>query len=99
MLNNAPENKKGANILGHKLALDTGGTIHSLAKKHTREELVEALKKLVFELRSNYVIGYTPTNQNRDGLTRKLTVEVSDNSKGEKRTTLIRNGFTVLKEK
>ncbi|CAN5704439.1 hypothetical protein BH20ACI4_BH20ACI4_19800 [soil metagenome] len=95
----AVKNKKGATILGHKLALDTGGTIHNLARKHTREELVEVLKKLIFELRSNYIIGYTPTNQKRDDETRKLTVEVGDSAKGEKRNVLIRDGFTVPKEK
>lgn len=95
----APEMKNQAVKLGNRLALDTGGTIHNLARKHSREDLIEALKKLVFELRSNYVVGYTPTNQNRDGLTRKLTAEVADNAKGEKRKTTIRDGFTVPKEK
>ncbi len=95
----APEDKKGANILGHKLALDTGGTIHNLARKHTKEELIEALKKLVFELRSNYIVGYTSTNPKHDGLERKLTVEIGSGAKGEKRNALIRDGFIVPKEK
>ena len=96
---NAPQDKKGANILGNKLALDTGGTIHNLARKHTKEELVEALKKLVFELRSNYIVGYTSTNPKHDGLQRKLTVVIGNGAKAEKRNALIRDGFTVPKEK
>ena len=95
----APENEKKAISLGHKIALDTGGTIHNPARKHSKEDLIEMLKKLVFELRSNYTIGYTPTNQKRDGLQRKLTVQVRDGAKGEKRKTQIRDGFTVPLEK
>lgn len=91
----APEKEKEAISLGHRIALDTGGTIHNLARKHTKEDLIEILKKLAFEFRSNYTIGYTPINQKRDGLQRKLTVEVKDGEKGEKRKTQIRGGFTV----
>lgn len=96
---NAPQEKKKAIALGHKIALETGGTIHNLAKKHSREDLAEILKKIVFELRSNYTITYTPTNQNRDGLTRKLTVEVKESEKAEKRNVRMRDGFTVPLEK
>jgi VWFA-related protein len=92
---NAPQEKKKAVSLGHKLALDTGGTIHNLASKHTKEDLIEVLKKLVFELRSNYVIGYTSTNSKHDGQSRKLTVEVGSGANGEKRNVLVRDGFTV----
>lgn len=95
----APEMKNKAILLSHKLALDTGGTVHNLARKHTKEDLIEALKKLVFELRSNYVVSYTSTNPKHDGSERKLTVEVSNGANGEKRNVLIRDGFTVPMEK
>lgn len=95
----APQEKNKAILTGHKLALDTGGTIHNLASRHKREDLIEVLKKLVIELRSNYIIGYTSTNPKHDGLERKLTIEVGSGANGEKRNALIRDGFTVPKEK
>lgn len=95
---NAPSKKKSARKLSHRLTLESGGTTYVLKKKHTREELIEILKKIVFELRSNFVVGYTSTNLKRDGLPRKLSVEIADGSKGEKRQVLIRDGFTVPEE-
>jgi Ca-activated chloride channel homolog len=92
---NAPQKKKSARKLSNLLTLQTGGTTFTLSKKHTEQELIEVLKKLVYELRSNFVIGYTSTNLKRDGLPRKLSVEVADGTKGEKRQVVIRDGFTV----
>jgi Ca-activated chloride channel homolog len=95
---NAPTAKKKARRLSHLLTLETGGTTYALNKKHTKDELIEVLKKIVFELRSNFVIGYTSTNPKRDGMPRKLRVEIADGAKGEKRQALIRDGFTVPEE-
>lgn len=95
----APNKKKFAKSLSHSLSLETGGTIYTLSKKHDREELKKALEKIIIELRSNYVIGYTPTNQNRDGLPRKLTVQVADDADGNKRSGMIREEYIVPKSK
>ena len=91
----APQKKKSARKLSHLLTLETGGTTFTLNKKHTKEELIEVLKKFVYELRSNFVIGYSSTNMKRDGLPRKLSVEIADGAKGGKRQVIIRDGFTV----
>lgn len=93
----APRKRKFAKSLSHSLSLETGGTIYTLSKKHDREELKNALGKIIVELRSNYVIGYTPTNQKKDGLPRKLTVQVADDTSGNKRKSLIREEFVVPK--
>jgi len=95
---NAPNDKKVALKLSNLLPLDTGGTTFLLAKKYKREELNETLKNLVYELRSNYVVGYTSNNPKRDGTARKLTVEIAQGAKGEKRTVIAREGFTVPKD-
>ncbi|HXG86365.1 MAG TPA: VWA domain-containing protein [Pyrinomonadaceae bacterium] len=95
---NAPLKKKKAVNLSRLLTLETGGTVYLLDKKHTKEDVIEAVKKLIFELRAQYIIGYTSTNQKRDGLPRKLRVEVADGAKGEKRKGLIREGFIVPKD-
>lgn len=93
----APNKKEFAKSLSHLLSLETGGTIYTLSKKHDREELKKALGKIIIELRSNYIVGYTPTNQNSDGLPRKLTVQVADDAKGNKRSGLIREEYIVPK--
>lgn len=91
----APQRKKKAQKLSHLLSLDTGGTTYSLTEKRKPEELNEVLKKMVIELRSNYVVGYTSTNPKRDGATRKLTVEITPSAKGEKRRVITRESFVV----
>ncbi|MGI8670305.1 MAG: VWA domain-containing protein [Aridibacter sp.] len=96
---NAPSKKKYARKLSHLLSLETGGTIYTLDKKHTRDELKNIVGKIIIELRSNYVIGYKPTNQNRDDLPRKLTVQIADNADGKKQTVLIRESYIVPKSK
>lgn len=93
--NQAPKKKKLATSLSHLLSLETGGTIHTLSEKYNREELKEKIGKIIIELRSNYIIGYTPTNQNMDGLTRKLTVQISDTADGTKRNASIRESYTI----
>ena len=95
---NAPLAKKKARSLGNILTFETGGTIYSLPKKNSKEDILNALRSISGELRSQYVIKYTSTNQKRDGLPRKLTVQISDGEKGEKRTGLIRDGFVIPKE-
>ena len=95
---NAPLKKKKARSLGNSLTLETGGTIYSLPKKHNSEDIINAVKNIAGELRSQFIIKYTSTNQMRDGLPRKLTVTVSDGAKGEKRQGIIREGFTIPKE-
>jgi Ca-activated chloride channel family protein len=94
----AVQQKKKARSLSHQLAFETGGTLYSLPKKRTKQDVVNALNKILAELRSNYVVGYTSTNQKRDGLERKLTVSVADNAKGEKRKGVMRESFIVPKD-
>ena len=83
------------------LALKTGGAAFILEGKNKEFEnaLVQSLKSILTELNSQYVIGYTSTNQKRDGLARKLTVQIADGANGEKRQAFIRESFVVPEEK
>ena len=85
----------------NQLALETGGAAFILQGKNKEIEdgLVQSLKAILSELNSQYVIGYTSTNQKRDGSLRKLTVQIADGAKGEKRQTFIRESFVVPEEK
>ncbi|MET0751986.1 MAG: VWA domain-containing protein [Pyrinomonadaceae bacterium] len=85
----------------NRLAFATGGTAffikNSLPDKAI-PEAAEALKSLMTELRSQYVIGYTSTNQKRNGKPRTLRIEAAGNEKGEKRQGTIRANFVVPKD-
>jgi VWFA-related protein len=55
-----------------QMARETGGRVISV---HNQKTLEKAFDEIGEELRSQYVIGYTPTNVARDGTYRKLKVE------------------------
>jgi VWFA-related protein len=58
-----------------KLAEETGG--HSF-KVDRRNTLHEVFKQIQDEMRSQYAIGYTPTNEIKDGGYRKLDIKLSN---------------------
>jgi hypothetical protein len=90
--------RKRAEYLAHTLALRTGGTAFVISKQKDKKDVPNILKTLIAELHSPYVIGYTSSNPKRDGLPRKLTVQVADTAKGEKRQASIRESFVVPKD-
>lgn len=92
--------KKPKNILKftNELAFKANGIVFNLNRKRTKDDVVATLKALMTELRSNYIVGYTSTNQKRDGLPRKLTVQIADSAKGEKRQGFIRESFVIPKK-
>jgi VWFA-related protein len=57
-----------------KLASETGGRVINV---HNDKSLEKAFDEISQELRSQYVLGYYPTNSTRDGGFRKIKVEVS----------------------
>lgn len=58
-----------------RLAEETGGRIFHIDRKTTLED---AFKQLQDEMRSQYAIGYTPTNPNKDGTFRKIDIRASN---------------------
>ena len=56
-----------------KLCLETGGRVIEVGNK--QEKLKQAFDQVAAELRSQYSIGYTPTNNKRDGTYRKVEVK------------------------
>jgi VWFA-related protein len=56
------------------LAQETGGRVISV---HNENSLEKAFDVISEELRSQYVMGYYPSNPNRDGTFRKIKVEVT----------------------
>jgi VWFA-related protein len=62
----------GAGLM-KKLSEETGGRVIEVGNKP--EKLREALDQISNELRTQYFIGYAPTNQKRDGTYRKVEVK------------------------
>jgi VWFA-related protein len=61
-----------------KLTDQTGGRVINVGNKF--DKLKEAFDQIAKELRSQYNIGYTPTNNKQDGTFRKIQIKTKDNS-------------------
>jgi VWFA-related protein len=72
--------------IARKLAGETGGRVVTAAYA---SDLDPAFDQIAEELRSQYILGYTPTNRARDGRWRKLRVETT--RRGAR--PLTRNGY------
>ena len=57
-----------------KLTQETGGRVITVGNKI--DKLRQAFDQISEELRSQYTIGYYPTNAKRDGSYRKIKVEI-----------------------
>lgn len=85
---------KAVNLI-NRLAKDTGGRAffpQSIA------ELPQIAGEIVRDLRTQYVVSYSPTNKARDGSYRTIRVAVADASGKDKRIALTRSGRTAGRE-
>ncbi|MCU1325380.1 MAG: von Willebrand factor, type [Bryobacterales bacterium] len=64
----------GAGVLKH-MAEETGGHMFEVSRKTTLESVFDQIQQ---EMRSQYLIGYTPTNGKRDGGYRKIELRPRD---------------------
>ncbi len=64
----------GGDAALHKLSDDTGGHVYRVDRSHSLEEVFRQLQE---EMRTQYSIGYTPTNDVKDGSYRKLDIKLS----------------------
>ncbi|MGA8144595.1 MAG: VWA domain-containing protein [Candidatus Acidiferrales bacterium] len=60
--------------VARKMAEETGGRVIDV---HNQKSIEKAFDEISEELRSQYVLGYYPTNSKRDGSFRKIQVEVN----------------------
>ena len=58
-----------------KMSEETGGHVYKVDRKHTLNQVFQELQD---EMRSQYMIGYTPNNDVRDGAYRKLEIKLSN---------------------
>ncbi|MCU1290393.1 MAG: Mg-chelatase subunit ChlD [Acidobacteria bacterium] len=72
-----------------RLAQETGGKVYFPG---SIEELPKIATDISGELRTQYLVSYSPTNENRDGAFRKIRVEIAEGANKEKRTAITRTG-------
>lgn len=78
-----------------RLAADTGGKAYFPANTG---ELNGIAKDIASELRTQYSIGYIPSNDRKDGTFRNIQVLINDGPNKEKRIALTKAGRTANKE-
>ncbi len=84
--------REGANEgVAKKLAEETGGRMIVV---RSEKKLEEAFQEISEELRTQYVLGYYPTNSARDGGFRKIKVETT----GKDQHVLARKGYYAAKD-
>jgi VWFA-related protein len=92
-----PEGKRKKSVgFLTRLAHETGGNVIFLVEKEygkVKTELENALKSLIYELRSNYIVSYNSTNALRDGTTRKIRVEIKNGDEKEKYFVFARDSY------
>jgi VWFA-related protein len=76
-----------------KLTAETGGRVIEVGNKF--DKLKQAFDQISQELRSQYNIGYTPTNNNRDGGFRKIEIK----AKGGDYKIQARSGYYAMPRK
>ncbi len=72
-----------------RLAQETGGKVFFPANI---DELPQIARDISGELRTQYTVSYSPTNETRDGGFRKIRVEIVEGANNEKRTAITRTG-------
>jgi len=58
-----------------KMSDETGGHVYEVDRKHTLSNVFDELQQ---EMRSQYAIGYSPSNTNKDGGYRKVEIKLKD---------------------
>ena len=79
----------------NRLAKETGGRAFF---PESLSDLPKIADEIVRDLRTQYVISYSPTNKARDGSYRAIRVAVADASGKDKRIALTRSGRVAVRE-
>lgn len=78
-----------------KLSASTGGTSYIIDDDSDVAAIGTALRQLIYELRSQYVIGYIPTKISKTNNKRRLKVQIKDGPNGEKRNATIKDTIVL----
>jgi Ca-activated chloride channel family protein len=73
-----------------RLASESGGSAYFLRRG---DELAQVAAHVLADMNANYLVGYEPTNQKRDGSTRRVKVSVAAGPGGEARKVFAQEGY------
>jgi Ca-activated chloride channel family protein len=93
-ISKSPQGKAKAFL--ERLAEVTGGKVYF---PNDTSELNSIAQNIATELRTQYSIGYIPTNDKKDGSFRNIKVAVADGPNKQKRIAVTRTGRTVNSDK
>lgn len=93
-ISKSPQGKAKAFL--ERLATETGGKVYF---PNNVGELNNIAADISRELRTQYSIGYIPTNDKKDGSYRRIKVSVTDGPNKQKRIAVTRIGRTALNER
>ena len=93
--NDALSRQEKAKSFLTRLAQETGGKVFF---PNSLDELPQIANEISGELRTQYLISYSPTNENRDGSFRKIKVEITNGENQTKRTAITRTGRNSLQQ-
>lgn len=79
----------------NRLAKETGGRAFY---PNSLSELPNIAGEIIRDLRTQYIVSYSPTNKTRDGSFRAIRVAVAEGAGGERRIALTRSGRIAPKE-
>lgn len=88
-ISKSPQGKAKAFL--EKLATETGGKVYY---PNSLDELNGIAQNISSELRTQYSIGYSPSNDARQGAFKNIKVVVAEGPKKEKRIAITRSGIT-----
>ncbi|MBA2493521.1 MAG: VWA domain-containing protein [Acidobacteria bacterium] len=88
-ISKSPQGKAKAFL--ERLATETGGKVYF---PNNLSELNGIAQEIANELRTQYSIGYSPTNKVQDGTFRNLKIVIADGANKEKRIAITRSGIT-----
>lgn len=92
-ISKSPQGKAKAFL--ERLSAATGGKAYFPASTN---ELAGIAKDIASELRTQYSIGYIPSNEKKDGTFRNIKVVINDGPNNQKRIAITRAGRTADKE-
>ena len=78
-----------------RLATDTGGRVFF---PNSSSELGHIADEIINDIRTQYLIGYVPSNQNAANAFHKVQVSIANDPNQEKRIAVSRLGYSKQKE-
>ncbi|MCA1617874.1 MAG: VWA domain-containing protein [Acidobacteria bacterium] len=85
-----------AKLYMRRLASESGGSAYFFERGG---DLLRVAMHILADMDADYLVGYEPTNQKRDGAERKVEVSVTAGPDGAVRKVLVKDGYVAPKKK